>query len=117
MATIRNAVKTKTFTPLKGKIFVSDLEHGMRLTRGGLIIPDDNMKDRGVHARWGKVYAVGEGVDYLVPGEWVLIKHGRWTTGIDLEIAGQDIRIWGVEPESIELVSDVDPNEHTQHSF
>lgn len=117
MATIRNAIKTKTFTPLKGKIFVSNLEHGMRLTRGGLIIPDDNMKDRGVHARWGKVYTLGSDIDYLTTGEWVLIKHGRWSTGVDLEIDGESVRIWMIEPESIELVSDVDPNEHAQHSF
>lgn len=117
MATIRNAIKTEQFIPLKGKIFVSNLEHGMRLTRGGLILPDDNMTDRGVHARWGKVFAVGDDVDYLSLGEWVLVKHGRWTTGIDLEINGTVTRIWGIEPESIELVSDMDPSEHTQHHF
>jgi co-chaperonin GroES (HSP10) len=119
MTTIRNAVKTNKFQPLKGKIFVTDMEHGMRLTRGGLILPDDNMTERGVHPRWGKVHSLGEGVDYVSPGEWVLVKHGRWTTGIDIELDGKNIRLWGIEPESIELVyqGEGEPFDHIKHNF
>lgn len=116
---VRNAIKVETFIPLHNKVFVTDLEQGMRLTRGGLIIPDDNMTERGVHPRWGKVFAVGPEVDDLKPGEWVYIKHGRWTTGIDLEINGEHVRVWSVEyPDSVELVSDEDPTTSTtKHSF
>ena len=112
------SIKVSDFKPLQKKVFVTDLEHGLRLTRGGLILPDDNMSERGVHPRWGKVFAVGPDVDNISPGEWIYIKHGRWTTGIDLEIDGALVRIWGVEyPDSVEIISDTDPTLDTKHSF
>lgn len=113
----KQTIETSEFKPLHDKIFVSDLEAGVRLTRGGLIIPDDNMSERGVHSRWGKVYSVGDEVDYVKPGEWVLIEHGRWTTGIDLLINGEMIKVWHIENKSILLVSDTNPLETDKHTF
>ena len=71
--------------PLRDVVFVTELEQGQRVSAGGIVIPDDNMKDHGIRARWGKVWKVGPEVNDLKEGEWILIKHGRWTFGIEVE--------------------------------
>jgi co-chaperonin GroES (HSP10) len=103
-------VKAKRLKPLKNTVFVHEMDAGPRKTYGGIIIPDDNMTPSGVHARWAKVYAVGPDVNDLLPGQWVLIKHGRWTLGLDLELEDETVRIWRVEyPDSVEVACDEDP--------
>ena len=113
---VRSAIKAENFRALKNNVFVHDMEAGPQKTFGGIIIPDDNMKDSGVHPRWAQVYAVGPDVEDLVPGDWILVKHGRWTLGIDLDFPGTGItRLWRVEyPESVELASATDPRNKVQ---
>ena len=106
----KHFITAEVFRPIHDNVFVSDLEHGPRLTKGGLLIPDDNMTDRGVRDRWGRVWAVGPEVTDIKPGEWVLVKHGRWTTGIEMVIRGEHVTVWRVEyPEAVLIVSDTDP--------
>lgn len=103
--------------PIRDNVFVTDLDSGPKITTGGLIIPDDNMTERGVRDRWGRVYAVGPEVNDLKPGDWVLVTHGRWTPGMDFEIGGEKVRLWRVEyPEAVLIVSDEDPREK-KHVF
>lgn len=100
---------TARIKALKGKVLVSNLERGDRIING-LIIPDDNGKSSGIRPRWGKVYAVGPDVTEIVPGQWILIEHGRWTRMLEVADNGSKIQLWGVEwPESVSLVSDEDP--------
>lgn len=109
MTTKQQVTKISTFTPLKGKIFVTDLEEGMKLTRGGIILPDDNMKDNGIRPRWGKVWAVGPDIDNVKPGEWVLVEHGRWTLRIPLEFDDTGrVDVWMIEPAAIIVVVESD---------
>lgn len=104
-----HTIKAAGFAPLKNSVFVSDLDHGAQKTMGGIILPDDNMTERGIHARWGKVFAIGPEVDDLRVGDWVLTAHGRWTPGIDLELNGTLTRVWRVEyPDSVLLASHMD---------
>lgn len=95
---------------LKNKVLVSDLERGMR-TINGIIIPDDNGKSEGIRPRWGKVYSVGEGVEDIKEGQWILIENGRWTRMLKVkDDAGVETQVWGVEwPESVLLVTDEEP--------
>ena len=104
-------VKAQSFTPYRDKVFVTDLEHGETVTKSGLILTDDNMLNRGIRARWGKVWAVGsDHVDDLEVGTWIMIEHGRWTQKITLEIGDETVNVWSVEyPKSVLLTSDVDP--------
>ena len=96
---------------LKNKVLVSDLERGMR-TINGIIIPDDNGKSEGIRPRWGKVYSVGEGVDEIKEGQWILIENGRWTRMLKVkDDAGNETQLWGVEwPQSVLLVTDEEPD-------
>jgi len=107
MSTKQPLAKITSFTPMRGKIFVTDLEEGMKLTRGGIILTDDNMKEHGIRPRWAKVWRVGPDVDDVTPGEWVLVEHGRWTLRIPMDIEGEGkIDVWMIEPSAIIIVSD-----------
>lgn len=99
-------VKANTITPLKSKVLVHRIEEGQRRTRGGVILLDDNGKEIGIRERWAQIYAVGAEVDDLSVGDWILIKHGRWSRGISLEIADTVTTIRQVDyPDAILLVS------------
>lgn len=103
--------KLSDFTPHADKVFVTELESGPRKTQGGLIIPDDNMKESGIRSRWARVVAIGKNVDEVAVGEWVLLEHGRWTYGIPFtDENGEEIKIWHVDfPSGVLLVSETDP--------
>ena len=97
---------------LKGKVLVNNIEQGEKRTKNGIIILDDNGKERGIRERWAQVYALGPNVDDLTIGQWVLIKHGRWSRGIDIKTTEHATTIRQVDyPEAILLVSDDCPIE------
>lgn len=92
---------------MRDKVIVTNIENGSKLTRGGIIIPDDDGKERGIRPRWAEVYAVGDDVKDLRPGQWILIAHGRWSRGVDVGGAGEKITLRQVDyPEAVMLVSD-----------
>lgn len=95
---------------MAGKVLVTDLERGSRVI-GGIIIPDDNGKSEGIRPRWGRVYAVGEDITDVSPGQWILIENGRWTRMLKVkQDDGSHVQLWGVEwPKAVMLVSDSDP--------
>jgi co-chaperonin GroES (HSP10) len=105
----------QSFRPTKGKIFVTDLERGMSKTAGGIIMTDDNMTNRGIRSRWGKVVFVGaddnNGLDGIAVGDWILVEHGRWSMGIDLLDAdtGETVTIWHIDNKAMLVVCDEDP--------
>lgn len=107
-----------SFTPNPNMVFVTDLDTGVRKTAAGIIIPDDNMKDSGVRDRWCKVWRVGAGITDLVPDQWVLVQHGRWSNGIEIDLGNGPFLMWRIDfPEAVLLVADEDPREHTVHKF
>lgn len=115
MATFSSAV-TGTLRPLRNNVYVTNMEKGNRQTEGGIILRDDNMKDHGIRPRWCQIYLVGPKVDDLQVGQWIYVKHGRWTNGFDyMTPEGEVIKLWQVEyPDSVELVSDECPLDTTE---
>ena len=95
--------------PLRGRILVRNIQKGMQKTAGGLVLPDDNMTERGIRPRWAKIYAVGSDIDYVSVGQWVLMEHGRWSEGFDLEENGEIFDLRQADGESILMVSDEEP--------
>jgi co-chaperonin GroES (HSP10) len=99
------------FTPIGDKVLVSNLEHGDTVTKAGIIITDDNLTNRGIRSRWGKVWAIGPKVKDIAVGQWILIEHGRWTQKIKIETAEENVDVWSVEyPKSVLAVSDEKPD-------
>ena len=102
-------------TPIHDKVIVTDLEHGEKKTKAGIIIMDDSTVaagERGIRPRWARVYAVGPEQKDVSVGEWILLEHGRWTLGQDLtDENGETTRIWLADHEAILAVADEVPSE------
>lgn len=78
--------------PLRDNVFVADMEFGEQRSIGGIILPSDDAKDTGIHPRWGRVFAKGtSNTDSYQVGNWVLVKHGRWTRGIKYETESGEV--------------------------
>ena len=91
---------------IKSDVIVTDMTFDVRLSRGGLILPNDNGKGTGIRPRWGRVYAVGPQQQDVRVGQWILVAHGRWTRGLDIEDETGKRTIRKIDPKDILLVSD-----------
>lgn len=93
--------------PLRDRVLVCDMEHGDQKLASGLIIPDDDGKTRGIRPRWCQVYAVGAEVNYVKPGDCILVAHGRWTRGVHVTAPdGTQKVVRMVESDAIMLVQE-----------
>jgi hypothetical protein len=110
MAQNINAIKG---TPrAKGEdVLVTDMHFGEQKTAGGLIIKSDDGQTRGIYPRWARVFSKGlDNKEEYAVGDWILVMHGRWTRGINIETAEGEIEIRKVELESILAYSDAKPD-------
>jgi co-chaperonin GroES (HSP10) len=105
--------KIKSLTPLKDTILVYGMEFKERLSRGGLILLDDDMKSQGIRPRWAQVYAVGPNVKDIKVGDYIMIAHGRWSRGQAIEDETGEKVIRKVDPNDILLISDEPVNDYT----
>lgn len=85
------------FKPLRDGILVRNMEFGEQRTASGLIIASDDGKVSGIHPRWGEVIAVGRDQKDISVGQYVLVAHGRWSRGFELN--GETVRT--VDPKEI----------------
>jgi len=97
------------FVAAPNKVIVRDLELGERTTSGGIILKNDNGTLSGIRSRWAQVYAVGEGITDVQPGQWLLLDHGRWSRTIVYDNVPLNIVDY---PKGILLVSDDRPEDH-----
>ena len=98
--------KIKSFRALQNYVIVTDMNFKEKLTSGGIIIPNSDGKLEGIHARWGRVYAVGNRQQDVSVGQYVLVKHGRWTRGTVIEDSEGEKTIRRIDADDILLVSD-----------
>jgi co-chaperonin GroES (HSP10) len=75
---------------LGDKVMVTDMDFDARVTASGIILPGDDMEQRGIRPRWARVIAVGPKQEDVVVGEWVYVAHGRWTRGVDITDSDTD---------------------------
>jgi len=117
MATKVNLTRTKinTLRALNDTILVYGMEFNERLSRGGIILMDDDMKSAGIRPRWAKIYAVGPKVkdEEIKVGKYIMIAHGRWSRGQTIEDADGEKIIRKVDPNDILLISDEYVNDYT----
>ena len=93
-------------TPIGDHTLVVNMEKGDKLTRGGIIVLDDNGKDRGIRPRWCQVWKVGPTQSDVKPGEWILVEHGRWTYGFEADTEEGTLYVQRVDNSGIMLVTD-----------
>lgn len=98
--------KYKSIRAIKDHVLVTDMNFKEKLSHGGIIIPHSDGKLEGIHPRWGRVYAVGNQQKDISVGQYVLVKHGRWTRGVDIEDAdGSTHTLRRIDQNDILLVS------------
>jgi len=108
-----HAIKGKLI-PIKDNVIIEEMNFEARTTKGGIILQSDDGKDEGIKPRWGRVFAKGpDNKDDYEIGEWILISHGRWSRGIDVEDpdTGAVVKLRRVDPKEILAVSDKEPEE------
>lgn len=99
-------VEKQKLKALQNNVLVSDMVFDERISTGGIVLLNDNGKGNGIRPRWGRVYAVGPEQKDVNVGDWVLVAHGRWTRGLDLEDESGQLTIRKIDPKDILLVSD-----------
>ena len=99
-----------TLRPISNRVIVSNMHFGEQKTASGLILTSDDGDSRGIYPRWGQVHAKGpENDDSYEIGDWVLVEHGRWTRGIDIDEGAGEKTLRMVEAESILAYSNEKP--------
>ena len=98
--------KIKSLVPVGDTVIVSDMKFDVRITNGGILLLNDDMKSAGIRPRWGYVYAVGPLQKDIQAGQYILISHGRWTRGIKIDDGTGEKVIRKVDPKDILMVSD-----------
>ena len=99
-------IQKEQFKAIKNHVIVHDMVFDERITTGGIVLLNDNGKGHGIRSRWGKVYAVGHEQKDVEVGQWVLVAHGRWTRGLDIEDENGKTTVRKIDPKDILLISD-----------
>ncbi len=107
------ARKIKELIALQDYVIVSDMQFDLKETHGGILLPFSDGKLEGIHPRWAKVYAVGGNQKQVKVGQYVLVRHGRWTRGILIEDENGEHTIRRVDTNDIMLLSDVEMRDET----
>lgn len=108
-----NTVKGK-LRAIRDHVIVHEMKFDQKISKGGILLPNDDGKDTGIRPRWGKVYAVGPEQEDVQVGQWILVSHGRWTRGVELQEKedNEPITLRRVDSKDILAVSDEEPAEH-----
>ena len=111
MSSAYEAKQIKSIRPLHDHVLVT-MNFKERVTSSGIIIQSTDGKLEGIHARWARVYAIGNKQTDVKVGDWILIEHGRWTRGFDAENDdGTKITLRKIDTDAILLVSDEKPGD------
>ena len=107
--------KVEKLTFFKDHIIVTDMKFDERISKGGIVLLDDDKKSSGIRPRWAKIYGLGPDVvdPELQIGKYILISHGRWTRGITVETPLGKQTLRKVDPNDILLISDEPMDDET----
>lgn len=104
-------VKISQLRPIQKHILVRDMNFGAQKTASGIYLPSDDGKSEGVKPRWCQVFAIGPEQTEVKVGDWLLVEHGRWTRGLEVEEDdGTVVAIRRVDEAGILMASDDRPD-------
>lgn len=63
------------------------------------------MRTAGIRPRWAQVYAIGPDQKDIKIGDWILVSHGRWTRGVDIEDANGNQTLRRIDPADVLLIT------------
>jgi hypothetical protein len=102
--------KIGRLVPLKNNVIVRDMDFSGRKLASGIVLLSDDGKSEGIRPRWAQVYATGPEQQDVEPGQWILVEHGRWSRGLEVEVNDETFTIRRVDPACILFVSDEQPD-------
>ena len=108
-----SAHRVRKLQALSDSVLVEDMTFDERISNGGIVLLNDNGKSSGIRPRWGRVYAVGPEQQDVRVGEWILVAHGRWTRGLDIEDDAGKRTIRKIDPKDILMSADERPADVT----
>lgn len=103
----------KKLKAISDNILVVDMEFKERITSGGIILRNDDMKSVGIRPRWARVYSIGPEQKFVSPGQYVMVAHGRWSRGVKIRDENGEHVLRRVDPNDILLVSDEPVDDET----
>lgn len=104
-------VKASKIKPILNHILAKDMNFGEQKLASGIVLRSDDGKSEGVKPRWARVFAIGPTQTDVKVGEWILVEHGRWTRGIEVEDDdGNRLTIWRIDPAGVLLSADEKPD-------
>lgn len=101
-----------TIRPLRERVLAELLGLDERVTASGIVIAGENGKDRGIRPRWAKVHLVGEGIDWVQPGQYLLVAHGRWSRQFEAEHNGEKLKLVHLDNKECLIVTDQLPDDN-----
>lgn len=104
-------ISIETLRALKDHVLVTDMNFGQRRLSSGLYLLDDDGRGAGIRPRWAKIYAIGPQQEDVAVGQWILVKHGRWTRGVVIEDETGEHTLRRVDSNDILLVQDEEPSD------
>ena len=101
---------------IRDHVLVHEMAFDGRKLNSGIVLLNDNGKGYGIRPRWGRVYAVGPDQATVKVGQWIMVAHGRWTRGLQLEDENGELTLRKIDPKDILLISDREeaPQDDTQ---
>lgn len=102
-------INIETLRALKDHVLVINMNFKARQTSSGIHLLDDDGRSAGIRPRWAQVYAIGTSQQDVKVGQWILIKHGRWTRGVNINDGTGEHTLRRVDANDILLVSDQEP--------
>ena len=104
-------IKVNEIRALKDHVLVADMNFEGRKLSSGILLLGDDLRSAGIRPRWAQVYAVGPEQTEIKVGQWILVAHGRWTRGVDIEDQTGDVTIRRIDTNDILMVSDTEPSD------
>ena len=101
--------KVSKIIPLNDHVLARDMNFKGRTLSSGIILLNDDGLSTGIRPRWCQVYAVGPKQKDVQPGQWILIEHGRWTRGVEVEVEGEEFTLRRIDGDAMMMVSDEEP--------
>jgi co-chaperonin GroES (HSP10) len=98
----------RIIVPLHDKVIATMVDSfGEQRSSGGVIYLENEGSAESIRPRWFKVVAVGPDQKDVAVDQYVLVEHGRWSRGINIEGTGRnEDRIFHIDMDSALLVSD-----------
>lgn len=75
-------------------------------TAGGIILIEKDGTENAVRPRWFQVYSVGDDIDWLTEGAYVLVDHGRWSNGMKID---NELKVYLLDNKDCLMVSENNP--------